>query len=185
MMELEDNDYIYRLVGVNVHRGGANRGHYWSLINTKRGDKENIASADRENEEEWLSVEKDTWKKFDDSEVKHFSFKDLEGESFGGDLTGLTQAETDVWATADAGDKSGYGKSAYMLVYERKTKNQIRQVVKKDDDVEAEQYFASQEKQTDAAMADAAAPKDGQLADNDTTLVDYRSIKSFVPQWIH
>ena len=37
LMELTDDHYIYKLVGVNVHRGSANRGHYWSVINIKRG----------------------------------------------------------------------------------------------------------------------------------------------------
>ena len=40
LMETEDEDYIYRLVGVNIHRGVADSGHYWSMINTKRGKDE-------------------------------------------------------------------------------------------------------------------------------------------------
>lgn len=32
-----DDCYEYKLVGVNVHSGTANAGHYWSYINTNRG----------------------------------------------------------------------------------------------------------------------------------------------------
>jgi ubiquitin C-terminal hydrolase len=36
-MNISDDDYIYRLVGVNVHVGTADHGHYYSLIDIKRG----------------------------------------------------------------------------------------------------------------------------------------------------
>lgn len=38
MMSYEDEDFVYRLTGVCIHRGRANSGHYWSLIHLKRGD---------------------------------------------------------------------------------------------------------------------------------------------------
>ena len=40
LLKKEDDDYIYRLAGVNIHRGNGDHGHYWSLINTKRGTAE-------------------------------------------------------------------------------------------------------------------------------------------------
>ena len=40
MQPLDEDCWQYRLVGVNVHQGRANAGHYWSYINTNRsGDK--------------------------------------------------------------------------------------------------------------------------------------------------
>lgn len=36
----QDDCYEYKLVGVNVHSGTANAGHYWSYINTVRGMEE-------------------------------------------------------------------------------------------------------------------------------------------------
>lgn len=36
MPEPEDC-FEYKLVGVTVHSGSANAGHYWSYINTQRG----------------------------------------------------------------------------------------------------------------------------------------------------
>lgn len=34
LMEIEDDEYTYRLVGVNIHEGTADAGHYYSIINT-------------------------------------------------------------------------------------------------------------------------------------------------------
>jgi hypothetical protein len=36
-------------------------------------------------EADWLNVEKDNWRVFNDDEVKFFSFKDMAAEAFGGD----------------------------------------------------------------------------------------------------
>ena len=74
LMELTDDHYIYKLVGVNVHRGSANRGHYWSVINIKRGQKEADPLV---NEAEWMNVEKDTWRKYDDETVGYFGFSQI------------------------------------------------------------------------------------------------------------
>ena len=35
-----DDCFEYKLVGVNVHSGTADAGHYWSYINTNRGSDE-------------------------------------------------------------------------------------------------------------------------------------------------
>lgn len=37
LMKTNNDDYVYRLVGVNIHRGVAGSGHYWSMINATRG----------------------------------------------------------------------------------------------------------------------------------------------------
>lgn len=34
LFNVDQDEYIYRLVGVNIHRGTGTHGHYWSLINT-------------------------------------------------------------------------------------------------------------------------------------------------------
>ena len=44
----EDDCYEYKLVGVNVHSGTAQAGHYWSYINTNRGTDE------EENDPTWM-----------------------------------------------------------------------------------------------------------------------------------
>ncbi len=79
LSEIADDEYIYKLVGVTIHRGTAEHGHYYSLINTKRGKDE----VD-ETKSEWYQTERDPWKVFDDENVKHFNFNDLRSEAFGG-----------------------------------------------------------------------------------------------------
>lgn len=52
---IEDDCWEYKLVGVNVHSGSANAGHYWSYINTERQPPEN------EMDNDWLKTEDDPW----------------------------------------------------------------------------------------------------------------------------
>ena len=59
-------------MGVIIHRGTGQHGHYWSLINTKRGNDELD-----ESKPEWVQTERDTWREFNDESVKYFSFSDL------------------------------------------------------------------------------------------------------------
>lgn len=35
-LPIEDDCFEYKLVGMNIHSGTANAGHYWSYINTER-----------------------------------------------------------------------------------------------------------------------------------------------------
>jgi ubiquitin C-terminal hydrolase len=49
LMKISDEEYTYKLVGVTIHVGTAENGHYYSLINTKRGEDE----AD-EDKVEWM-----------------------------------------------------------------------------------------------------------------------------------
>lgn len=107
---------------MNIHIGSADHGHYYSIINTNRG----VAEVDPYvKEAEWLNVEKDNWRVFNDEEVKYFSFKDLAAEAFGGNETALNQNEVQNFL---ASTEASYGKSAYMLVYERKKKKDINEV---------------------------------------------------------
>jgi ubiquitin C-terminal hydrolase len=72
LMDIGEDEYVYKLVGVTIHRGTAEHGHYYSLINTKRGKLE-----EEETKPDWQRTEKDQWKVFDDETVKHFNFGDL------------------------------------------------------------------------------------------------------------
>lgn len=40
LLNIDDDDYVYRLVGMNIHTGTADAGHYYSLIDIKRGQAE-------------------------------------------------------------------------------------------------------------------------------------------------
>ena len=66
-----DDCYEYKLVGVNVHSGTANAGHYWSYINTNRGIDE------KDNDPNWIKTESDPWMEYNDSRVSDWDFKEL------------------------------------------------------------------------------------------------------------
>ena len=61
---------------------------------------------------------------FNDSTVKEFNFEKLKEECFGGDGKGFD----DGWSFGGS-----YGKSAYMLVYERRKKTPLKILVAKED----------------------------------------------------
>ena len=107
--------YQYKLVGVVVHIGTAEVGHYYSYINVNRGD--NKAGAN------------DKWHEFNDSTIKDFDVKTMEKECFGGNSS---DASDDTWGLGKAGRETS--KSAYMLVYERVVKDPLRLVVKDKED---------------------------------------------------
>lgn len=83
LMEVADDDYIYRLVGVNIHTGTATGGHYYSHINTKRGDLEPDATLGEKEFEEWKKSKEDPWKTFNDDKVSSFTWSSLKNEAYG------------------------------------------------------------------------------------------------------
>ncbi len=100
-----------------MHSGTANAGHYWSYINTKRGHLEDPSS------ESWPETEKDSWMEFNDSTVREFSFDKIKEDCYGGESSG------DSWGFSS----STYGKSAYMLIYERRSKKDLKILCDKED----------------------------------------------------
>lgn len=117
---IEDDCWEYKLVGVNVHSGTANAGHYWSYINTDRRTED-------DNGPEWMRTEDDPWMEFNDSTVKDFKFEELEGDCFG-DKPGSSSGYGG-WGGFGGGR---YGKSGYMLFYERKKKKDVKILVTKE-----------------------------------------------------
>lgn len=79
---MEDESFFYKLVGVTIHVGTADHGHYYALINSARGAAEKDP---KNNLDEWIKTDTDKWYKFDDEDVSSFFFKDLEKEAFGGE----------------------------------------------------------------------------------------------------
>ena len=107
-----DEDFEYKLVGVVLHMGTADAGHYLSYININRGDKD-------EETPEWLLTDKEKWLEFNDSQVKHYSFNSLEADCFGGGNPNQI-----------SGDQVfDYSKNAYMLIYEKRRKNPLKFVI--------------------------------------------------------
>ena len=80
-MEMTDEDYEYRLVGINIHRGSGQGGHYWSLIHTKRGEQEPDPST---NLSEWENGISSDWRKFDDETVTPYATSSIPEDAFGG-----------------------------------------------------------------------------------------------------
>jgi hypothetical protein len=85
--DLEDPlDFDYKLVGVVVHMGTADAGHYISYINTER----NIDG----DSPDWGDTHKQNWFEFNDSKVEKFDFQMLEYNCFGETQTSLTGVST-------------------------------------------------------------------------------------------
>jgi hypothetical protein len=115
---------LYELVGVLVHFGQAEHGHYYSFI------KE-------------AELQDGKWFEFNDTRVVHFDAKGLEAETFGGkDEPGLnmggsmggpqpgsrgarsSQQSAGAWESFTSTDRD---RSAYLLFYRRKAADSTRQ----------------------------------------------------------
>ena len=98
---VEENDgksYEYELIGVTVHTGTADGGHYYAFIRDRYG------------------INKDKWYSFNDAEVKPFDPNQIASECFGGEMNSRTYDQvTDKFMDLSI-EKTN---SAYMLFYER------------------------------------------------------------------
>ena len=131
MQPVHEDCFEYKLVGVNIHSGSANGGHYYSFINTNRGLDEEEGG-----DPTWMQTENDPWMEFNDSIVSNFKFENLEKESVGDDgKSGLSYNAYGSYSTSN----TTYGKSAYMLFYERRTKKDLKILVPADKVEEAKQ----------------------------------------------
>ncbi|KAI5706705.1 hypothetical protein M8J75_010579 [Diaphorina citri] len=87
-----NENYEYELIGVTVHTGTADGGHYYSFIR-----------------------DRDKWLLFNDAEVKHFDSSQLAAECFGGEMTSKTYDSVNDKFMELNFEKTN---SAYMLFYE-------------------------------------------------------------------
>ena len=87
----KDEAYIYEAVGVIVHSGGAEGGHYYSYIKERDRNK---------------------WYEFNDTNVKPFDLKNLAEETFGGDgKDGNNDDFNGIYSRC---------RNAYLIIYQRK-----------------------------------------------------------------
>ena len=94
----ENPSYEYELIGVTVHTGTADGGHYYAFIRDRYG------------------LNKDKWYSFNDAEVKPFDPNQIAAECFGGEMNSRTYDQvTDKFMDLSI-EKTN---SAYMLFYER------------------------------------------------------------------
>lgn len=110
-IEIKENDedeFTYKLVGVVLHRGNAEYGHYTSLINVNRKDPNRA------------NLDKDVWYNFDDSRISKYNMKNFDEDCFGEvkkEKTGLSSHMLNM--------DIGSSKSAYILVYDKVKKSKI------------------------------------------------------------
>ncbi|CAD6995071.1 unnamed protein product [Ceratitis capitata] len=98
----------YELVGVTVHTGTADGGHYYSFI------KERSKSV----------LQHDRWFLFNDAEVKPFDPSQIAAECFGGEMTSKTYDSVTEKYMDFSFEKTN---SAYMLFYERRLPDHLKQ----------------------------------------------------------
>uniref|UniRef100_A0A182P423 ubiquitinyl hydrolase 1 n=1 Tax=Anopheles epiroticus TaxID=199890 RepID=A0A182P423_9DIPT len=124
--------YEYDLVGVTVHTGNADGGHYYSFI------KERNEDGDPNHQERWFL--------FNDAEVKLFDPSQIAAECFGGEMTSKTYDSVAEKYLDFSFEKTN---SAYMLFYEwrsNKGKNVQRDQV--DEQTQASTPVSSTEKRS-------------------------------------
>ena len=119
LSSLPDEDYEYRLVGVLVHAGVAQGGHYYSFI------KDRTPGADA-----------DKWYRFDDEDVTPFDPLSIEEECFGGVFT-----KEPKWPNGAVQTQERYA-NALMLFYEKVKPAEVpvkgEEIMKKDEDAAIE-----------------------------------------------
>ena len=104
--------YEYELIGVTVHTGTADGGHYYAFIRDRTVHTNNAAEGTKSN----VSNSGDKWYSFNDAEVKQFDPSQIAAECFGGEMNSRTYDQgTDKFMDLSI-EKTN---SAYMLFYER------------------------------------------------------------------
>jgi len=103
--EIKDADFEYELVGITVHSGMADLGHYYSFIREQSGDNASNPNAAR-------------WFSFNDDLVSNFDASTIGDACFGGNkLTLVRDAKTQQLVQRWT-EKSN---NAYILVYRRRS----------------------------------------------------------------
>lgn len=75
---LDSETYEYELIGVTVHTGTADGGHYYAFIRER------------------TSTDRDKWYSFNDAEVKHFDPNHIASECFGGEMSSRTYDQVTI-----------------------------------------------------------------------------------------
>ena len=101
--------YEYVLKGIIIHMGGANGGHYISLIDVNRDGNKNTMNILKKDENS-------KWVKFNDSSLSEFDINDIPKECFGGMIKNNSGTSENT-------------SNAYLLIYERIKKKPIKLVI--------------------------------------------------------
>jgi ubiquitin carboxyl-terminal hydrolase 9/24 len=163
----------YRLVGIVVHSGQANGGHYYSFIQTKSNndgleEESSPSGKDDENNSTSTNSSYNNWYKFDDGEVSEFKMDDEEmrNQCYGGDYTGEVY---DNIMKRMAYKKQKRWWNAYILFYERIKLNE------------------NSNKSINENITDSMEIKSGSLVHQNQLLYNYQSVKmpSFILRSVH
>ena len=161
--------YDYRLAGIVVHIGTADFGHYYSYINTNRGDP----SKKTDNTP-------NKWLEFNDSTIRDFDSKNIESECFGG---ASSESSDDSWGWGKAGRDNS--KNAYILVYERVVKDPVKMTVHEESESKFfDTYFDLKNPENSGKFKiNEVKPnqEDKDSKPHQVYEVDYYSVKKFVP----
>ena len=112
--------YEYELIGVTVHTGTADGGHYYAFIRDRTG----VQSSNIGGTKSSVANSGDKWYSFNDAEVKQFDPSQIATECFGGEMNSRTYDQgTDKFMDLSI-EKTN---SAYMLFYERVTYGDINE----------------------------------------------------------
>ena len=104
--------YEYELIGVTVHTGTADGGHYYAFIRDRAGVHGSNVGGTKSS----VGTSSDKWYSFNDAEVKQFDPSQIATECFGGEMNSRTYDQgTDKFMDLSI-EKTN---SAYMLFYER------------------------------------------------------------------
>eukprot|EP00475_Leptophrys_vorax_P012579 TRINITY_DN19009_c0_g2_i1.p1 TRINITY_DN19009_c0_g2~~TRINITY_DN19009_c0_g2_i1.p1 ORF type:complete len:1252 (+),score=358.88 TRINITY_DN19009_c0_g2_i1:211-3756(+) len=96
-----DSDCLYELVGVLVHRGGTESGHYYSFI------KDRFPKSSTYNQ----------WFSFDDSRIEAFDLNELPNAAFGG--TEKIKVQASKYSLREEEIDMEKERNAYLLLYEK------------------------------------------------------------------
>ena len=122
----ELDKYEYQLVGVLIHSGSADAGHYYSYIKERNPDSPNYGR----------------WFEFNDTQVRDYDFSNLARDCFGGQRQNRDDGPAEFYE--NDGNTGGYQTrmferccNAYYLFYERVYKIEEKQEDKmeKEDDM--------------------------------------------------
>ena len=114
-------------MGVVIHMGIADAGHYISYVNIER------ESDPHENHRQWVQTDKQTWLEFNDAIVSPFDFSRMEYKAFGEEEKNNDGMIIDYTSNVnDVQDNAQQSHNAYMLVYEKTNKKPLKVVCAED-----------------------------------------------------
>jgi ubiquitin carboxyl-terminal hydrolase 34 len=113
-----NESHLFELIGVTVHTGTAEGGHYYSFIRerVKRPTDNNLATNSDTILDNQQQSQQHRWYLFNDAEVKQFDPSQIANECFGGEITSKGYDQGSDRFLDFQFEKTH---SAYMLFYER------------------------------------------------------------------